>query len=399
MGLVTCLFLASGCSNESKTAYPQWGSAPYPAQDGAAGGEEVLQIGSQAAVEAGASLSQIRFTPAQAKAIDAKLAPFLTQLGSLFQKPCSYSFQTSDPFAPQNSLLGLSLIGKVLSWRILNDLSSQNGNDAIRMFILGTRIGFLLNGGDAQSAIIGDQIADGVRKALMSNLLSLGASQLEALASQTESALEARPAREITVQNENATLLRIVEAIQTDVRNNKLDDLSRVLGQSARTANDALDQLPNQSPSAQIAFFSQLAGQAQIQGDWLKANSTAPKSKRSGPPDFKGSRKAPWVSIARSLFTTGNSWLEIDDATLARTRLLILYSLLEVQLKTGKIPPKSLAIAPGVVQFDPYTGRPFFYVPSAHSFLIYSAGENGLDDGGSTDPTFTSPDLFLENTR
>ncbi len=399
LALGVVFMTSSGCGQKSPPVFPTYSSPPATVTQNPGPASQIIQIGKQISDSVGSSLVQVQFTPRQSKTLEATISPFILQVQTALQSPCQLQFSVSNPFAPSQSNLGLALLGRVLSWRILDDLTTQNGDDAIQMFLLGTKLGFLLDGGDAQDAIIGDQIADAVRKALMTNLLSLGASQLESLASGVQSVLAERPPRSVTVQNEAATLMNIVETIQDSTLQGKQEDMARILGPSARLSLSALVHLQSENSASQINFFTHLANQAKQQSSWLEANANFPTSKRAAPLKYKVTAAAPWKELAAYLMTTGNSWLQVDDATLARTRLLILYCLLEVQIKTGHAPPPTLSVADTATRTDPFTGKPFFYVPSQHGFLLYSAGENGLDDGGSTDPTFTYPDLFLENTR
>ncbi|MEQ1935408.1 MAG: hypothetical protein ABL962_16235, partial [Fimbriimonadaceae bacterium] len=50
----------------------------------------------------------------------------------------------------------------------------------------------------------------------------------------------------------------------------------------------------------------------------------------------------------------------------------------------------------GDCSVDPYTGQLFAYRCDGSEFKIYSAGLNGIDDGGRTDESATNPDLCLE---
>ena len=56
------------------------------------------------------------------------------------------------------------------------------------------------------------------------------------------------------------------------------------------------------------------------------------------------------------------------------------------------IPASSTAVAP----VDPFTGKPLEYRREGDGFLIYSAGPDGRDDGGSRDG---SADLVIRVSK
>jgi hypothetical protein len=67
----------------------------------------------------------------------------------------------------------------------------------------------------------------------------------------------------------------------------------------------------------------------------------------------------------------------------------------KVKLKTPL--PTSLAVFSPQAVRDPFTGKPFFYQSGEGEFKVYSAGSDGIDDGGESNESFDSPDLVIEN--
>ncbi len=65
-------------------------------------------------------------------------------------------------------------------------------------------------------------------------------------------------------------------------------------------------------------------------------------------------------------------------------------------MKFQKPLPSSLSAFSESATIDPFTGEKFYYKASSLSYLLYSAGEDLVDDGGKTDSSFRIPDLLLE---
>ena len=77
-----------------------------------------------------------------------------------------------------------------------------------------------------------------------------------------------------------------------------------------------------------------------------------------------------------------------------RTLLLLIEALVLQEAKVKGSAP--LKLPPTL---DPFTGLPLLYVPKGRDFLLYSAGADGVDNGGETDETYSRPDLLLEDGR
>jgi hypothetical protein len=124
--------------------------------------------------------------------------------------------------------------------------------------------------------------------------------------------------------------------------------------------------------------------------------SETPAAQRTPQPNPKPSSKQPWHSLARHFVLAGGAMLTAGDLTLTRTRLLALScDLFAISKTSGAVPP-DLHVFPLGLNKDPYTGQPFHYVPEGLDFILYSAGSDGVDNGGDTDDTGTQPDLKLE---
>jgi hypothetical protein len=76
---------------------------------------------------------------------------------------------------------------------------------------------------------------------------------------------------------------------------------------------------------------------------------------------------------------------ELHDRRIAIHRLLMTeFGIQRYQLAVGKLPDSLEALTPYLPQspLDPFTGRAFNYRNNGESFLLYSVGPDGNDDGG-----------------
>jgi hypothetical protein len=112
------------------------------------------------------------------------------------------------------------------------------------------------------------------------------------------------------------------------------------------------------------------------------------------PPELK-SRKN-WRVMYRYFASNLDSLSPYVKKCAARTQLFMLECYLRQKVKLKTPMPTSLsAFSPQAVR-DPFTGKPFFYKTGAGEFKVYSAGSDGIDDGGESNESFDSPDLVLE---
>jgi UDP:flavonoid glycosyltransferase YjiC (YdhE family) len=75
------------------------------------------------------------------------------------------------------------------------------------------------------------------------------------------------------------------------------------------------------------------------------------------------------------------------------------------QSEQGRLPSSLEQLVPEYLQqvpLDPFSGRPVIYHPQGTNWLLYSVGEDGVDDGGkrvgrSVSGTVTKGDLFYDS--
>ena len=104
-----------------------------------------------------------------------------------------------------------------------------------------------------------------------------------------------------------------------------------------------------------------------------------------------------------SLISIPNTTRGVDTALRNETERQLAIAAIAIkryQLRQGKAPPSLLALAPeflAAVPIDPMSGQPLRYRLNADgSFVLYSVGEDGRDDGGDTNPPqpVSQPDLW-----
>jgi len=392
--VVACFFI-QGCHGTNELPLPSW-SAPVATVSASHNSfEEFRNLGDDSLQSCQKYLRSVNLSQAQEIKVDRLLRPQMQKLGPILSGPCVYVYSVTEP---KTTRQGLSFLGDHFGWRIEFECANQNFDAAVNDTLQATRFGQVLLGADALDAIAGDEIIDGARKALAPFINQLGASQLERLSRGLVATLGNRPGRAITITNEFAAMMQMVLEVQTDASNKQINELTNKFGPVVQPGIEALTIDGDPTSPASRRFFESLAEQAMVERNWLSTNALLPKAKRATPPVFPVNHKTPWNSFAKAILMTDRPWLKVDDESLARTRMLALYANILAQIKTTKTAPTKEPTLESGMNEDPYSGLPFFYVPKGNQFLLYSAGENGLDDGGETDSSFTSPDLFVEDT-
>jgi hypothetical protein len=83
-------------------------------------------------------------------------------------------------------------------------------------------------------------------------------------------------------------------------------------------------------------------------------------------------------------YETDPTWIEVRNE--ARTRLLQTdLAILAFQLEHNRYPDRLDELVPSLLReipVDPYCDKPLIYRREGDEYLLYSAGPNGVDDGG-----------------
>lgn len=397
LGIVA--LVALGCSGGPPPPFPQWSKSKPPSAPGV--GSATFAVYKTAALQAEALgakyVNRVVFTPGQRKSVQQLLAPAVIAVRQQTGKPVDFEFIPRPPFTPAPYQKGWRLIGRCLVWDIQS--SGPDLDKAITETSQATSFGFGLTGGGATDASLGLTIADEARRAILPRLDEMSADQLDRLASGMQAALFTKPTLQGAIENEHQQMLMGVQAVQDAYVHEDYKQLREKLGNDVRDAITYLQDMHSDDRKRRPAYFEKLAGEADAEASWLSTACLLPAVKRVPETEPKTTEQRPWRKFAKQFFRTCRPMLAMNDATLARTRLLILNCRIMAIMKRTGAAPQELGQFPARVRQDPYSGLPFVYRADGPEFYLYSVGQDFKDDGGQTDETFTTPDLMLEKAK
>lgn len=392
----------AGCSAPPPPAYPEWATksqtfAPSPSSENAYDG--YVLAARQAEGDAGDLASFVSFEGRHKAELITRVAPALRLVRQASKKICGVKFEPRDPLSPNPNHAGLRLIRSSIVWQIESALAKDDLDTAANLAVLATKVGFDLAGGDASDADVGLQFADEARRAIAPRLPDLSQAQLSRLTQGLKGALSTLPSFQEIAKHEEQNYLCGVDNIQAFYRANAFVDIENGYGSSVREAVSYLKGIKGKDREERPAYFQGFAKEAQETASWYGSQSALPTVKRKAPKDMPLAEHRPWKRFSAVLFTTLRPVLNRYDATLARTRLLILTCEIHRQIKAARVAPKTLDAFTSDLATDPYSGRAFQYRADGMEFYLYSVGSNFQDDQGSTDSIYTNPDLQLETSR
>lgn len=400
MAVVFSAIVACGCHGGDPTVLHTWASPdpPYVVQQGSSNAfDGYVAAASEAEQDAPVSLELTSFTPDKRDAAIKGTRRAMATLRRAASRRCEFQYRACRPFTPVPYRRGWRLLGHVLSWQIMNAVKVGDYSQAVSSAVLATKFGFDLTGGGPVDASLGYAIVDEARKAIAPAMSKMQSKDLAALGSGIERALAAKPPLSQMIENERKDMLLGVQTVQDACVSGQLDQLGDMLGSDSRDALVYLSETRSKGAEAQRNYFEGFAREADQEVSALLRVCNQPANARPKdltPHDKKERR--PWKRFTSHFFGAGEELLGVDDATLARTRLLALTAKLMVYAKTAGAVPRTLDSLPTGLTRDPYTGQPFAYDPQGVDFTLYSVGADYEDNGGETDDTFTTPDLKLE---
>jgi hypothetical protein len=326
--------------------------------------------------------------------LETRLTPLLAKI------PADASgFAPGSSIAPDPCRIGWGEIGRVIAVKSQEAVEAKNYDEAVKLTVLGTRFAFLVSSGDASDALVGLLLADSIRREIAPTLRAMSPKQLGALAEGIEGDLKLLASPAESADHERLAMLSSIEELQTAYQKNQLDTVEGELGQLSVEPLDELKSYAGHRETKRVTFMQSLDDAANVEASWLATAIALPPSKRDPDPLslVKLTSKKPWNAVSRLLFMAGSPMMSVRDRTLARTNLLVLTCRIVEGVKGGGAVPKDLSGFSSDINHDPYTGGPMLYTPKGdRDFLIYSTGEDGIDNGGETDDAGLRPDLFLE---
>jgi hypothetical protein len=109
--------------------------------------------------------------------------------------------------------------------------------------------------------------------------------------------------------------------------------------------------------------------------------------------------------MSASVFSLNGVFNKVIRVEAARRLTVTAIALKRYQLRQGSFPPALTSLVPefiSTVPLDPVDGQPLRYRRNAGgTFLLYSIGENGVDDGGdpSLEKGVQSSSFYWQNDR
>ena len=387
--------VAGGChfggSKEDTVFAPP--AKPYaPASDSSNAYDAYALAGLDAEAKGGKALTRVSFFPGEKKKAMADIASAVTKVLLASKNKCDFKFEAHEPFTLADYQSGWRLIGRAILWHVETACEAGDFDKAVSYAVGGTRFGFGLTGGGATDTSLGLAIADELRRAIAPNLAKMSVTQLDRLAHGMKVALEDKPAISTAITNEQSNCMLLLQALQEAAKGGKLKAMQENFGPDSNEAIQRLGEIAG-NDSKRRAYFEGLNEATSKEAKAVLGDAEIPASQW----DLEPSKPtADWRKLAKQVYGTMRPMLVINNATIARTRLLVLYAEVTRIWRRSKSYPANIDSFAAPLTTDPYSGKPFIYFQNPAEFKIYSVGMNGLDDGGKTDATFTTPDLRLE---
>lgn len=390
-----------GCHGGPPPEFPDWVSrfaSPAQHADSSNAFSDYVRAADQAEKDGGRYLDMVSFYPGQREKAEELTAGALNLLVSTSSRKCDFEFSPVSPFAAPPHQRGWRILGRDLVWRIQEAVRAQDYDKAVYNAVIATKFGYDISGGGATDASLGLAIVDEARQAIAPSLGNMGAGQLGSLADGITKALESKPPLSVTIEHEHQNMLEGVQTIQDAYRANDFENVLKNLGGDCHTPVEFLQDLHRKDTTKRPEYFQSFASEADEDVKYMETLAALPVAQRSTVPAPKLKPDRPWRKFAKHFFSSLPPLLQMNDATLARTRLLILEASILRQVKATGSAPKDLSDFAQDLRTDPYSGVNFVYGSDGADYHVYSVGENLQDDGGDTDETFSQPDLKLERT-
>jgi len=316
-------------------------------------------------------------------------APELKEIADATKLTCDFKFRTRDPFIPAPFVSGWRALGRLYVWKVEQAVKANDLATAVETVCVATKFGFDLMGGGGVEADLGATIVDGVRQAILPAWPRLTPPQLWTLSQRVKRASFGHDSPSELLKRERQNVQVALQYVLERSAEGKLTELYQNTGAD----HEVIDHLKKIQGNAnkRAEFFRGLAAEEAERFRFVNELDTD----RTQPnPEFDKNRM--WRRLSRLLFSGYRPLRDRVETTLARTRLLVISCVLERQLRTSKPLPKTLDGVSSPTRIDPFSGDKFGFSQDGTSYIVYSIGKDGVDNGGESDPTHTAPDLRLE---
>lgn len=389
---VTFLGLAmalAGCGRDTPPPMKVWAKPtepPLPTGPFA----DLLALGREIESEVPGLLTRTEFFPAHRKRAGNVCAPKYARLSRAVQGDVGFVYTPRALDIGGAGRRGWRLMGRHLAWSLEADLAAGERRNAVGRLGVATRFGFAITGGGASDASLGLAIADEARRAIAPGIPKMDAATLDALAEETERALQHKPPLLTAVKNETANMRLLLQSLQDAYLTGRLSEEAKALG--AFVADDAAYVQSLGSDKA-ATFFNGLGEEIDNLEKELGTDTALAAPNRTWRFESNASRGR---MLRRAVLGAVEPILRMNDVTLARTRLLVAECRLRSRLLRGESLPRRLDEYGKGLFGDPFSGYDLVYRRNGKESAVYSVGADGKDDGGESDAGGLAPDLRLE---
>lgn len=404
---VALIFLA-GCSKDEPVAFTDWTPSPSGSAESAAMAklkEAGSMIVAQATAKAGKDskgrpntpiTSRTNFFPQQRKQAMQIVAPYRQTILNSVSQPLAFSYDPPGLEKPPEYLDGIKMVGLIELWKIEDAISARNPALALPACINATKIGYALMGGGGYEAALGANLINQARTKTLEVIRFFDAIQLGKLAVGIQKASANRPSSIIAVRHERDNMLLTLSGLQKGVSGAGFDGwVKGTFGDSSDALRELLGVL-RKKPERAKELFDWLGGDIKKRSAWFESKLKNPKLADAPPKIEKNSsHQLLYLYFGSNL----DSLVPLIQSTYCRTQLFVLDCYLRQRQKARKPLPKSLSEFSKAATIDPFTKEPFFYDGGGTTYKLYSAGEDGVDNGGASDASYRAPDMLLEEAQ
>lgn len=293
---------------------------------------------------------------------------------------------------PPAYLSGLRLIGSSIIWDIEEAIHNHDYDNAIVACGSATLLGNSLMSGGAYESSLGAAMINQARQKMVPILGALSAVQLGKLGSAVQKASVNRPPITVAIGNERENMLAGLQQAQDFFEAKKFSQLQERIGSSAKDTVDMLKSMQN-DPERARALFDWIGSDINARAEWHLKMVQNPRTAGLGP---KVDEKKANLMLYRYFGSSIENLVPLLKMTYCRTQLFILECYLKQKMKMQRPLPTNLSAFSKSATIDPFTGDSFYYKAGSMTYVLYSAGEDGVDNLGDTDSSFRRPDVLLE---
>ena len=289
-------------------------------------------------------------------------------------------------------LRGLNIVGNSYIWELEDAIATEKFDNIQEPAYKATLLGCFLLGGSGFDATLGASLIDQTRVRLISVVSKLDQNQLSKLAAKLQSAFKHRPSITLALSHERDDMLQALQETQDLYTSKKYSELRKYLGKGSEDSVNQLISLESKPEKAKDVF-DWIGNDINKRSEWRIKRLKNPLEYVE--PPILVDRKN-WRLLYRYFGTNLDNLAPLLQTCYARSQMFILDCYLRKLVTSGKPLPDTLALFSTDSIRDPFTGKPFYYTKTQTSYLLYSTGEDGVDNLGESLGIQKAPDLTLE---